>query len=325
MGKAQKLKQQKKLAEQRAAEEKLHKRRRHFRIVAIVLVVLVVAGTIAGLTIGLWPQSYKYQEMVLDTSKGEIRIELLGDAAPNTVQRMTQLVNEGFYTDIRFHRVLDDIAQAGDPQSKDPNADPSKLGTQGSGKKFSNEINPNTPGFADDVNNFFKAEGVDVGHAILEAVAAEQGTTTDQLIAELPSQGVTLDQVLQNWNETGLDYAQALAALYSQQGYPYENTTQSSIMGEGMVAMANTPPQPLYDSSGQPQTDSDGRTQFDTNVNDSQFFIVRHYDTNNIAELLWRYKHTVFGRVVAGMDVVNQLQQGDTINQASIYTQTRHR
>ncbi len=325
MGKAQKLKQEKKLAEQRAAEEKLHKRKRRFRIVAIVLIVLVAAGTVAGLTIGLWPQSYKYQEMVLDTSKGEVRIELLGDAAPNTVQRITQLVDEGFYSGIRFHRVEEALVQAGDPQSKDPNANPSTLGTQGSGKKFANEIDPNTPGFADAVNNYFTAEGVDVGRAVLEAGAAEEGVTADALIAQIESQGTTLDQILQSWDSSGMDYSQALATLYAQRGYSYESTSQSALMGEGVIAMANAAPQPLIGSDGQVQTDSNGQTQWDPNINDSQFFIIKNYDTSNLAELLWRYKHTVFGRVVSGMDVVNQLTQGDTINQASIFSQTRHR
>ncbi len=325
MGKAQKLKQQKKLAEQRAAEEKLHKRQRRFRIVAIVLIVLVAGGTVAGLTIGLWPQSYKYREMVLETPQGEIRIELLADAAPNAVQRMTELVNEGFYTGIRFHRVEDSLVQAGDPQSKDPEADPSTLGTQGSGKTFANEINVETPGFADAINDYFKTEGVEVGRAVLETGATEEGTTVDELIAYLQSQGTTVDEIIQSWNNAGLDYNQALATLYTQRGYTFETASQSSLMGDGVVALANAAPQPIIGSDGQVQTDANGGYEFDSNINDSQFFIIKTYDASNLSELLWRYKHTVFGRVVSGMDAVNQLQANDTINRAYIYTETRHR
>lgn len=323
MGKAQKLKQQKKEEEQRLAEEKRRKEQRRLKIAGITLAILVVAGGAAVLTWRLWPQSYNYREMVLETSKGEIRIELLAGAAPNAVQRMTELVNEGFYTGIRFHRVEDSLVQAGDPQSKDPNA--TNLGSGGSGKKFANEINFNTPGFADDINNYFQAEGVEVGRAILEAGAAEQGETVDQVIADLQSQGTTLDKVIQSWSESGLDYNRALDTLYAQRGYTFESTSPSSVMGEGMVALANAAPQPLIGSDGQPQTDASGQYQWDSNINDSQFFIVKTYDTSNLTQLLWRYKHTVFGRVVSGMDVVSQLQPSDTIDKATIFTQTRHR
>ncbi len=325
MGKAQKLKAKKKQEEQRRAEERRRRRQRRLRVAAVLLAGLLAAAVAGVLVWLLWPESFKYQEMVLETSRGEVRIELLGEAAPQTVQRMTELVDEGFYAGIRFHRVLDDIAQAGDPQSKNPDADLSTLGTQGSGKTFSNEIDFGSEGFADDVNNYFGAEGAEVGRAILEAGAAEEGVTVDQLISQLESQGTSLDQVLQSWNDSGLDYNQALATLYAQRGYTYETATESALMGEGMVAMANTAPQPVIGSDGQIQTDANGQPQWDSNINDSQFFIIRHYDTGNLSELLWRYKHTVFGRVVSGMDVVSRLQQGDTIDKAYIYTENRHR
>ena len=323
MGKAQKLKQQKKEEEQRKAEEQHRRSQRKLKIIAIVVGALVLVGAITALTWTLWPQSYKYQEMVLETSKGEIRVELLSDAAPSAVQRMSQLVNEGFYTGIRFHRVEDALVQAGDPKSKDPDA--TNLGSGGSGKKFANEIDFNTPGFADDINNYFQAEGVEVGRAVLEAGAAEQGETVDQLIAQIQTQGQDTNTIMQSWSQSGLDYNQALASLYSKQGYTYESTTQSALMGEGIVALANAGPQPIIGSDGQPQTDANGQYQWDSNINDSQFFVIKNYDTSNLVELLWRYKHTVFGRVVSGMDVVNQLQTSDTIDQATIYTQTRHR
>ncbi len=323
MGKVQKLKEQKKQEEQRKAEEKRRKKQHRLKIAGIVLAVLVVAGGAAVLTWRLWPQSYNYREMVLETSKGEIRIELLADAAPNAVQRMSELVSQGFYTGIRFHRVEDAVVQAGDPQSKDVSA--TNLGSGGSGKKFANEINYNTPGFADGINNYFGQEGVEVGRAILEAGAAEEGETVDQLISDLQSQGASLEEVTQSWSQSGLDYNQALATLYAQRGYSFESTSPSSLMGEGMVALANAAPQPLIGSDGQVQTDANGQYQWNSNINDSQFFIIKNYDTSNLMQLLWRYKHTVFGRVVSDMDVVDQLQVNDTIDKASIYTQTRHR
>ena len=54
--------------------------------------------------------------LVLDTSKGEVVIELLADKAPNHVARIKELAREGFYDGVVFHRVIEGfMAQGGDP------------------------------------------------------------------------------------------------------------------------------------------------------------------------------------------------------------------
>ena len=54
--------------------------------------------------------------IILDTSKGEVVIELHPDKAPNHVARIKQLAREGFYDGVVFHRVIDGfMAQGGDP------------------------------------------------------------------------------------------------------------------------------------------------------------------------------------------------------------------
>jgi len=54
--------------------------------------------------------------ILLETSKGQIEIKLLPDVAPNHVSRITQLVSEGFYDGVIFHRVIPGfMAQSGDP------------------------------------------------------------------------------------------------------------------------------------------------------------------------------------------------------------------
>lgn len=45
--------------------------------------------------------------VVLETSEGNIRIELWQDKAPVTVQNFLQYVDEGFYNGTVFHRVID--------------------------------------------------------------------------------------------------------------------------------------------------------------------------------------------------------------------------
>ena len=55
-------------------------------------------------------------ELVLD--RGRIVVELYENEAPNTVSNFISLVESGFYTDTKFHRVLDFMAQGGDPNTK---------------------------------------------------------------------------------------------------------------------------------------------------------------------------------------------------------------
>ena len=44
--------------------------------------------------------------VVLETSKGVIKIELLPEAAPKTVENFLRYVDSGFYADTVFHRVI---------------------------------------------------------------------------------------------------------------------------------------------------------------------------------------------------------------------------
>jgi cyclophilin family peptidyl-prolyl cis-trans isomerase len=72
---------------------------------------------------------------VLDTSAGEIRLELWADLAPQTVGNFVGLAREGFYDGTIFHRVIRDfMIQGGCPQG---------TGTGGPGYQFGDEINPN--------------------------------------------------------------------------------------------------------------------------------------------------------------------------------------
>lgn len=54
--------------------------------------------------------------LVLDTSKGEIRIRLAPDVAPWSVAAITSLAADGFYNGLTWHRVVPDfVVQGGDP------------------------------------------------------------------------------------------------------------------------------------------------------------------------------------------------------------------
>ncbi len=70
---------------------------------------------------------------LLKTQNGSVKIQFFPNEAPKTVARITQLISEGFYNGIVFHRVIPGfVAQAGDPTG---------TGTSGSGKKLAAEFN----------------------------------------------------------------------------------------------------------------------------------------------------------------------------------------
>lgn len=80
-------------------------------------------------------------------------------------------------------------------------------------------------------------------------------------------------------------------AVLEAQGYAFRDDLPSLPMTVGVLAMANSGP----------------------NTNGSQFFIVTEKDQPHL-----NGKHTVFGEVTSGMDVVRQIAQDDVIEKNSI-------
>jgi peptidylprolyl isomerase len=71
-------------------------------------------------------------KLILETTKGPVMIALRPDLAPAHVARIKELVEEGFYDGVAFHRVIDGfMAQTGCPQG---------TGTGGSGQKLKAEF-----------------------------------------------------------------------------------------------------------------------------------------------------------------------------------------
>jgi peptidylprolyl isomerase len=54
--------------------------------------------------------------LIIETTKGQVVVEMRPDLAPNHVAHIKKLAREGFYDGIVFHRVIDGfMAQTGDP------------------------------------------------------------------------------------------------------------------------------------------------------------------------------------------------------------------
>ncbi|MBR2274094.1 MAG: peptidylprolyl isomerase [Alphaproteobacteria bacterium] len=71
--------------------------------------------------------------LVLKLKDGDVIIEMYPDVAPNHVTRIKELVRQGYYDGLKFHRVIEGfMAQTGDPLGN---------GTGGSGLKLKAEFN----------------------------------------------------------------------------------------------------------------------------------------------------------------------------------------
>lgn len=85
------------------------------------------------LTIGQANAMDMENTLYLDLKDGRVIIEMRPDLAPNHVARIKELVREGFYDGLKFHRVIEGfMAQTGDPLGN---------GSGGSGQKLKAEFN----------------------------------------------------------------------------------------------------------------------------------------------------------------------------------------
>ena len=82
------------------------------------------------LTALAWPTLYGQQQtakpapppmpvVVIESAKGTIEMRLFPADAPKSVEHILALVKRNFYRGQRFHRVTADLAQFGDPASRD--------------------------------------------------------------------------------------------------------------------------------------------------------------------------------------------------------------
>jgi peptidylprolyl isomerase len=109
-----------------------------FRKILLSLTLFFLLSFIFGATIMAKSQSAKAAEnplentLYMDLKDGRVVIEMRPDLAPKHVKRIKELVRQGFYDGVVFHRVIDGfMAQTGDPTG---------TGTGGSGQNIKAEF-----------------------------------------------------------------------------------------------------------------------------------------------------------------------------------------
>ncbi|MDO8584814.1 MAG: peptidylprolyl isomerase [bacterium] len=87
--------------------------------------------------------------ITLETSQGNIEVELYASDAPKTVENFVKLAKAGYYDGLSFHRVISDfMIQGGDPNcGTNGGADSGFCGGGGPGYQFEDELNPATASY----------------------------------------------------------------------------------------------------------------------------------------------------------------------------------
>lgn len=116
--------------------------------ILLVIAALLMAGCMSQATTASGPTRQAFDrensnlprllgkatvEMVIAGKESSIIISLDGTQAPITAGNFVELVSRGVYDGLVFHRVVREpqpfVVQGGDPQSKDPNISPQRLGS----------------------------------------------------------------------------------------------------------------------------------------------------------------------------------------------------
>ena len=237
--------------------------------------------------------------ILIDTSMGEIVVELFPSEAPQTVSNFLglaegtkaftdpdtgQQVQRPFYDGLIFHRVVEDfMIQGGSPTGR---------GDGTPGFSIPDEINARSLGLdripvIDEDGYPHSYLGVntqqDFQREVLGPLYEEMGIDSQ---AELEERA---DEILERVN------ALNLMQLFQMQGYTYTENVLSRAPIAGVISMANAGP----NSSG------------------SQFFIT----TTDTPWLTGKF--TIFGRVRQGMDVVEAISRVPTDDSSRPFSQVR--
>ena len=91
-----------------------------FKRAGLILGILLAAVSVFFATAIVTPSASMAQQgsphLILELEGGQVDIELLPQLAPQHVERVITLANQGFYDGVVFHRVIEDfMAQTGDP------------------------------------------------------------------------------------------------------------------------------------------------------------------------------------------------------------------
>ncbi len=221
---------------------------------------------------------------LIKTSKGDIVVRLFADEAPKTVENFLglaegtkeftdpnnpkQKIKKPFYDGLIFHRVIKDfMIQGGCPLG---------TGTGGPGFQFEDEINADALGL--DKLKVLNEKSQPHPWLLVRSQADFDRIVMEPLMRAMGYKDRSEATKHADEFNKRID-ALTVKDAYTNLGYRYNTTRKSHAPKRGVIAMANSGP----------------------NTNGSQFFIDL-VDTPHLTG-----KHTVFGEVVKGMEVVDAI------------------
>ena len=108
---------------------------------AVKHLLLICMSVVAAVHLWTAEAAEAKEVAILQTSEGELVVELWSDVAPKTVENFKKLAKQGFYDGTAFHRIIKGfMIQGGDPLTKDP-AKEADYGTGGPGYTIQAEFN----------------------------------------------------------------------------------------------------------------------------------------------------------------------------------------
>lgn len=220
----------------------------------------------------------------IETSLGDITVELYRHAAPKTVENFIQLARgekeftdadgksakRPYYDGLIFHRVI--------PQFMIQGGDIKGNGTGGPGYQFADEINAKALGLDKMKVSSSPMAQNEVMMVVRNEIFQKLGIKSQ---ADLNAKMKQADGMLKS--EQAKWASKSLEELYIARGVKYIPDLPSESNTKGSLSMANAGP----------------------NTNGSQFFVSV---TDNI---YLDGKHTVFGRVLSGLDVAEKITKVD--------------
>jgi peptidyl-prolyl cis-trans isomerase B (cyclophilin B) len=191
------------------------------KLLGLLLVVTTGFAPVVGYTIENQTKGVGMVTVKMETSMGEITLELDGNKAPDTVANFVEYANAGFYDGTIFHRVIagfmiqgggfddsmsqkktsapirneadnglkNDTGTIAMARTSDPNSATAQFFINVKDNGFLNHTAPTAQGWGYAV--FGKVtDGIDVVHAIEKV-----GTTTRSGMQDVPSETVTINKV----------------------------------------------------------------------------------------------------------------------------------
>ncbi len=217
--------------------------------------------------------------VTLHTSMGDIKMMLFPQAAPKTVENFVKHCTDGYYDGVTFHRVIEDfMIQGGDPQGN---------GTGGEsiwGESFEDE-------FSDNLYNFRGAVSMaNAGYS----TNGSQFFIVQEDVKQYPDSNY---RVSEENADAVMQYILFNSEYYKASMQMMEKQKQPDITNEALQAYADELNANLA-AVKEKGIDGAARARFEAAVD-------KYIEVGGLPSL--DYKHTVFGQVISGMDIVDAI------------------